>query len=81
MANTTKFYRKDTFWYQLLLFLSGLVAYFQGDSFVIESLGTNVGVLAMASSLINIGLSFTKPRPGHEERLKKLNDEHENEAV
>ena len=72
--------KKDTIWYQIFLFLAGLVAYLQAEPLVIETLGTNVGLLAMASSVIAIALSFTKPRPSHTDRLNKL-DEHEDESI
>ena len=54
--------RKDTVWYQILLLVAGVIAVLQDSEYVLGLLGENVGVLMIASSIVAIGLSFTKSR-------------------
>lgn len=70
----TPYYEKDTILYQVLFFIAGLIVVVQESELIMGYLGEGAGYVAMASSVIAIGLSFTKRRPIHLERLEVLED-------
>lgn len=81
MTNKTPALNKDTVWYQIFLFLAGVVALMQDNEYLISLIGENAGWFMMLSSVIAIGLSFTKPKPTHQERLDSLEDDSDQYGV
>ena len=67
--------RKDTVWYQILVLVAGIIAVLQDSEYVLGLLGDNVGALMIASSIVAIGLSFTKPRGPTKSNLEVLNED------